>query len=31
MHVHLTTYKDSIVRKLMKLYIGLGPVAFVDH
>jgi len=34
MHVHLIMYptaKESVVRKYLKTYIGLGPVAFVGH
>lgn len=34
MHVHLSMFpsnEESIVRQTMKIYIGLGPVAYVKN
>lgn len=34
MHVHLVLYptiKESVVRRYLKTYVGLGPVAYVGH
>ena len=31
MHAHLSEFKDSVVRRYLKKFIGIGPVAFVGN